>query len=1556
MNASEHVRLYAEFLEKTYYNEIHEHVRTGDKQIVIDFGELAKFNLELVDALLDQPENSLKAAQLALAQYDEQAKDFVVRVKNLPPTASVLVRNIRSKHLNKFFQLEGVVRQKSDVRPQVTSASFECPSCGNTISVIQVDTKFKEPSRCTCGRKGRFHLLSKQLVDAQGIVLEEIPEQLEGGAQPKRINIFLQNELVSPITEKRTNPGATIRVTGTLKEVPIILKTGVQSTRFDLLFEANHVMPVDEDFTDIQISEEEEKEIKELVKDPNIAQRLLQSIAPNIYGHDTIKEALILQLLGGVRKTADFGPATRGDIHILLIGDPGAGKCVAGDSLIVLHTGEILPIKEFITRYEQQSQLPKVYSLGLEGKNLASRPLRVWKRPSPKTLLRIRTATGHELLLTKEHPLFTTEQGLIFAKPAEKFVPGDYISTLSKLTVEGTTQTLPTIVPSKAHNRRECRHPPVLDGNMARLLGYLTGDGHVRITPAGGYLGLTNVDEALLQDFEKLVQTLFQRTVSKRKKQGTPAKEYSVYSRELSRFIWTIEPTLLQRSGEKSVSPLLMKSPNSIVKEYIKALYDCEGHVVKTKREIEFSTKSKLLAEQLRILLLRYGIYSQLSSAQKCATNTKLKIKRTYYRLRITGENVARYAQEIGFTSPEKKATLEKVMSRGTSYNTNINVVPHMKTLLSTLRRKYALSQFSLPILRSTCQHYEKGDRNPSRNKLKKLSEFYNALAPQDPLVSILSQASSSDIFWDKIVSVQEEPSSEEHVYDLEIDQIHNFVANGIMIHNSQLLKRISKVAPKARFISGKGVSGAGLTASVVKDEFLGGWSLEAGALVLASRGVCCTTGDSSFLCEDGRKMTFDNLFANSRSAIVYPTFKIFALNTATKKIEPFSIKCAFRKKNDKKIYELITRTGRVLALTEENEVLTCKQSQQIWTPIEQLRVGEYVAVPKTLPVEGQDTYDERFAYIAGLLASDGSVQLNNRHGKAGFYNTDESLIKLFQKILDGLGHTHSTSLRPAGRVSFIDGKPVHSKKPLYYTYNSTKRFVNEVLSFGIPNGEKSMTQALDKRIVMYSSKTIASFLRGVFDGDGSIRENPYEVTITTGILENARLFQELFLRLGIISSVKRSTRSWHCDIRGVQSVQDFFHIVGTSHPEKKKRFNTISTKEEKDRLNILPNHQEFFESFLKHYRGKLGVSRFKYFWQYAKKKTAPSLYKLSLLNKSLDDFVLQQHFQSHVLWDKIVSLRERKDIEYVYDFTMKGTNNFIANNVIMHNCIDELDKMGKDDTAAMHEALEGQTITISKANVQATLRAETTVLAAANPKHGRFDNFAPVGSQIDLPPTLINRFDLIFPIKDLPEKEKDEKTSSFILSLHQKGSKSQGDIDTPLLRKYITYCRQRVRPVLTDAAIAEIQQYYLSMRASGSGGKVKSVPISARQLEALVRLSEAAAKLRLSEKVLKKDAQTAVRLVDYFLRQVALDEETGKIDIDKLSTGVSASQRSRIIQVKEIVAELEATFQKVIPLENIISSAEAKGITKSDAEEIIQKLKRTGDLFEPKRGFISRI
>src|SRR3989339_1229349 len=107
------------------------------------------------------------------------------------------------------------------------------------------------------------------------------------------------------------------------------------------------------------------------------------------------------------------------------------------------------------------------------------------------------------------------------------------------------------------------------------------------------------------------------------------------------------------------------------------------------------------------------------------------------------------------------------------------------------------------------------------------------------------------------------------------------------------------------------------------------------------------------------------------------------------------------------------------------------------------------------------------------------------------------------------------------------------------------------------------------------------------------------------------------------------------------------------------------------------------------------------------------------------------------------------------------------------------MDKMGKDDRSALHEGMEQQQISISKANIQATLRCETSVIAAANPKFGRFDPYDLVANQIDLPPTLVNRFDLIFPIKDLPNREKDDLTASFILSLHQDPQKAQSEIPT---------------------------------------------------------------------------------------------------------------------------------------------------------------------------------
>ena len=673
MEVDAQIRLFREFIEQQYHAQLLESVRKGAESIVLDFSKLLQFNAELSDEIIESPEELLKAAEIAIKEFDLPKKidKFYVRLKNLPESLKIDVNEIRSKHLEKFIWCVGVVRQKSDVRPHVSRARFECPSCGNILNVLQLDKKYKEPTRCSCGRKGKFKEISKELVDGQGMVLEESPDELDGGAQPKRISVFLKTDLVSPISDRKTSPGSKVKVYGWVSEVPITLRTGGKSTKYDLILEANYIEPMEDDPNEMNLSEEELEQIIEISKKENVLGYLSNNIAPSIYGLDKIKLALVLQLVGGARKERPDGVVTRGDMHILLIGDPGAGK--------------------------------------------------------------------------------------------------------------------------------------------------------------------------------------------------------------------------------------------------------------------------------------------------------------------------------------------------------------------------------------------------------------------------------------------------------------------------SQLLKRITKVAPKARFTSGKGASAAGLTASVVKDEFLGGWSLEAGTLVLANKG--------------------------------------FAI-------------------------------------------------------------------------------------------------------------------------------------------------------------------------------------------------------------------------------------------------------------------------------------------------------------------------------------------------------------------------------------------------------IDELDKMTKEDRSALHEAMEQQTVSVSKANIQATLRCETSLLAAANPKFGRFDPYDLIANQINLPPTLINRFDLIFPVKDLPSPERDEKTAAFILALHQSPEKAASEMSSEFQRKYYAYVRKQ-NPKLTQEAIDEIKKYYITMRNSGAGDEagIKSIPITARQLEALVRIAEAAAKVRLSKTVSKEDAQKGIELIDYTLNQIAKDSETGKIDIDRISSKITATQRSKISIVKELIHSLEeGAGQKIVAVEQLIEIAKEKNISEEQIDEILDKLRRSGDIFEPRKGFIQRL
>ena len=290
---------------------------------------------------------------------------------------------------------------------------------------------------------------------------------------------------------------------------------------------------------------------------------------------------------------------------------------------------------------------------------------------------------------------------------------------------------------------------------------------------------------------------------------------------------------------------------------------------------------------------------------------------------------------------------------------------------------------------------------------------------------------------------------------------------------------------------------------------------------------------------------------------------------------------------------------------------------------------------------------------------------------------------------------------------------------------------------------------------------------------------------------------------------------------------------------------------------------------------------------------------------------------------------------------------------------IDEFDKISDEDKSALLEALESQTISIAKAGIVAKFNAKASVLAAANPKYGRFDKNQYPAEQFDIPPALLSRFDLIFPIMDVLDEEQDKKIARHILVQHQAAGAQLAQIEEyeqveappiepELLRKYIAYARQHVRPVLSQEASNRIQEFYVELRKLGI--KQGAVPITPRQIEGLVRLAEASAKSRLSDKIELRDAELAISLFDYMLTTLAVDRG-GRKDIDTLLTGMPREKVTKINTLMEIIARLdEGQGAKIVA---ILEEAEKAGIDRATTTKYIGELERNGDIYTPKPGFI---
>ncbi|MGM0446637.1 MAG: ATP-binding protein [Methanobacteriota archaeon] len=855
---------------RNYYREdigqLAQRYPNEQRSLYVSYDDLFQFDRDLAEDFLNKPEQMREYAEEALRLYDLPADVSLgrahVRIEDLPESVDIRGIRVHDDHIGKLVSIQGIVRKATDVRPKVTEAAFECQRCGTMTYIPQSDGGFQEPHECQgCERQGPFRVNFDQseFVDSQKLRIQESPEGLRGGETPQSLDVDIVDDITGEVS-----PGDHVTCVGIL-HIEQVEQGNEKSAIFDLYMDGVSISIEDEEFEDMDITEADKRDIIELSERDDIYEAMVGSIAPAIYGYEEEKLAMILQLFSGVTKHLPDGSRIRGDLHMLLIGDPGTGKCLKYDTEVTLIGGREVPIGDLVENNlddpkpiddgvfdEVNFEVPSLQSDGTIG---SARATKVWKREAPETMYRIETASGTELEVTPSHPLFVQNGARHVPRRADELDVGDSVAVAPRAATDG----------------------------------------------------------------------------------GVAA------------------------SGDQNTS----------------------------------------VVEGVRL---------------------------------------------------------------------------------------------------------------------------------------------------ESIVSIERVESEDDWVYDLEVEGTHNYVSNGVVSHNSQMISYVENIAPRSVYTSGKGSSAAGLTAAAVRDDFGDGqqWSLEAGALVLADKGIAA---------------------------------------------------------------------------------------------------------------------------------------------------------------------------------------------------------------------------------------------------------------------------------------------------------------------------------------------------------------------------------------------------------------------------------------------VDELDKMDSSDRSALHEGLEQQKISVSKAGINATLKARCSLLGAANPKYGRFDQYEPIGEQIDLEPALISRFDLIFTVTDSPDPEHDSRLAKHIIKTNYAGELNTQrtelasseftseqvaevteevapEIDSELLRKYIAHAKRSCFPTMTEEAKELIEEFYVDLRSKGADEDAP-VPVTARKLEAMVRLSEASARVRLSDTVEREDADRATDIVESCLKDIGVDPETGQFDADVVETGTSKSQRDRIKNIKGLIADIEEEYEEGAPVDEVLDRAGEIGMDRGKAEQEIEKLRTKGEVYEPQQGHL---
>lgn len=1163
------------FLREYYYGDIQKQLTEDMPALVIDFSLLDMFDPVLADELLENPDSILREFSEALKLFDSSIQKMNVRVKNLPEKKYIRLRNLRAEHIGKLLCTDVIVKSATEIKPQIYEIIYSCPECSLKTPIPQEDNTFiQKPAVCQCGFRGEFGVVDRKMYDFRWLRGVE-PFEITTGEQPTEIMILVKEDLTTPKMQKKTDPGARLRLTGILKEVPRRIK-GKVTTILNTHLEVNYIETSGKELDEIEITPEDEAKLLEMARDPNIFDRLRNSIAPGIYGFGEIKESLVLQLFGGQKHILPDGSRVRGNIHLLLTGDPGVGKSITGDSKILYRSksrygycsiGKIVSMAKSSntistsidsdrhlqliqvgddvfggvsnkdTKILENDKNIEVPTINKDNHKIEWRSITAFiKHKSPEKLVEIKTSSGRSIVGTKDHTFLVLDKncdisdfrGDLLNKTMYLPIPLDTHSEIIKKIDIGKYIKNNT-------NSIELNNIIKLNKGFGFFIGIFLAEGCILKSANGQRVSISTNSIASQSILSSYLRSLGLNASIKKTING---ESVEIHSRNMVRFLEDVcysgeKDSLGKGSGaiRKKIPEFAFFAPREFISGLLSGLFSGDGYIIKHKLSgnrtkdsiaIGLSTVSKELAYNTIEILSSIGMFSSIKKKYYSYKNQK----KLSYNVYISGNYAEKFLRnsilldrKIENNRFSEKDSLDCVPCGDLLYE----IVKDLGYLKKSHKDSHERRSFA-SMMRTVKKRNRIGRRRLEKIFIKLMTE---AIEKKNSNVMIklqkISRILEGNIIWDKIEEINE-VDGEDFVYDLFIENNNNFSANNIFVHNSMLLKLASSIVPRGRYVSGSGVSGVGLTASVRKDEVLGSWVLEAGALILCNKG---------------------------------------------------------------------------------------------------------------------------------LIA------------------------------------------------------------------------------------------------------------------------------------------------------------------------------------------------------------------------------------------------------------------------------------------------------------IDEFDKMSKDDQIAMHEATSIETVSIAKASIIATLPAETAVIAGANPRHGRFEAYKSILEQVDIPETLLSRFDLKFALKDIPDKIHDERMADHILSSRISPDTIIPEIGVDILRKYIAYAKRIENIMLTREAADMLKNFYVEMRNAYPDGGVVSITL--RQYEALIRLAEASAKVRLDTKVTVDDARRSIRLVKFSLMQLGYDSETGRIDIDKIESGITSSTRSKLRIIQDIISDLQKETGKEVALSDVEAQAEEQGIEGARVRDVIERLKREGLIFEPKPGYIKK-